>query len=463
MNSSYKRLRILGVSSLRRRARALAFIAAAFALVWFTSSTCESALTLSWVNNSSNADGIEVERATSPYGMWSLVATVEGSATNYTDESTDCGIAYFYRVRAYNQAGDSDYSNTNDATQACCTYALSSPIAVYGSDGGNCWVGVTAPDGCAWTVNNTNTWVTIRTSSNETGNGVVFYSVPTNSSGAARSGVIIIGGERHTVMQGIAPCMYLFSPSFATYGSSGGSGTVKVTAPDGCDWTASSAVDWITFDSGASGAGSETISYWVEANSGSRTRTGTVRIGDRAFIVFERGVNCTYTLSSREALYDSDGGNGVVRITAPGGCDWMVNNTNSWIAITVGDSGTGNGVIAYSVSANTSGATRSGVITIGDQPYTVTQATAPCTYTLSSTDATYDSGGGNGVVRVTAPDECAWTVNNTNSWIGITVGGSGTGNGVVFYAISANDSGAPRSGEVIVGGQRYAVTQSDAP
>ena len=53
----------------------------------------------------------------------------------------------------------------------------------------------------------------------------------------------------------------------------------------------------------------------------------------------------------------------------------------SWITITVGSTGTGNGTVSYSVSANTTGSTRTGTMTIGGQTFTVTQngAASPVT------------------------------------------------------------------------------------
>ena len=88
-----------------------------------------SALTLYWVNNSSNADGIQIERATSLDGPWSNIATVSGNATNYSDADVSCGVAYYYRVRAYNQAGVSGYSNiSGPATLTCSSSPDSSDL-----------------------------------------------------------------------------------------------------------------------------------------------------------------------------------------------------------------------------------------------------------------------------------------------------------------------------------------------
>jgi hypothetical protein len=44
--------------------------------------------------------------------------------------------------------------------------------------------------------------------------------------------------------------------------------TISVTAPAGCSWSATSTVGWITFPSGATGAGSATVTVSVAPRSG---------------------------------------------------------------------------------------------------------------------------------------------------------------------------------------------------
>src|SRR5207253_5812204 len=68
----------------------------------------------------------------------------------------------------------------------------------------------------------------------------------------------------------------------------------------------------------------------------------------------------------------------------------------TWLSITSGGSGTGNGTVSYTVSSNSSTA-RSGTITAGGQTFTVNQAGVPPTLASGldtsnlvwSTDATY--------------------------------------------------------------------------
>lgn len=73
---------------------------------------------LTWVDNSDDEDGFKLERKTGAGGTYSQIATPAANATNYTDLGLTAGTTYFYRIRAYNGVGDSDYSNEASATTA---------------------------------------------------------------------------------------------------------------------------------------------------------------------------------------------------------------------------------------------------------------------------------------------------------------------------------------------------------
>ena len=86
-----------------------------------------------------------------------------------------------------------------------------------------------------------------------------------------------------------ATCTYSISPASQSVGSSGGQGTESVTAPSGCTWTAVSNASWITITSNSRVTGNGKVSYWISANSGTTSRTGTMTIAGKKFTVTQSG------------------------------------------------------------------------------------------------------------------------------------------------------------------------------
>jgi hypothetical protein len=82
-----------------------------------------------------------------------------------------------------------------------------------------------------------------------------------------------------------------------------------------------------------------------------------------------------------------------------------------------------------------------------------------CTYTLSSTAATFGPGGGTGSFSVFTSSSCSWTASDGAPWITITSGASGTGTGTVRYSVAAN-SGPQRVGYITAGGRVFSVIQN---
>jgi hypothetical protein len=84
-----------------------------------------SAINLTWSDNSSNENGFQVERLVN--GTWTQVAVVGANVTSWQDTGLAAGTSYSYRVRAYNAAGESAYSNTASATTSPAATTPSAP------------------------------------------------------------------------------------------------------------------------------------------------------------------------------------------------------------------------------------------------------------------------------------------------------------------------------------------------
>jgi len=80
------------------------------------SSPSQTQINLSWTDNSTNELGFEIERKNGSGGAYSQVATLGENITSYTDTGLTESTTYYYRVRAYNAAGNSVYSNEDNAT-----------------------------------------------------------------------------------------------------------------------------------------------------------------------------------------------------------------------------------------------------------------------------------------------------------------------------------------------------------
>ncbi|MBI5208586.1 MAG: fibronectin type III domain-containing protein [Elusimicrobia bacterium] len=79
----------------------------------FSSSSNQTSI--SWNADSDNESGFNIERRTVG-GAYSQIAIVTANRTGYTDTGLAPSTKYSYRVKAYNSAGDSAYSNEASAT-----------------------------------------------------------------------------------------------------------------------------------------------------------------------------------------------------------------------------------------------------------------------------------------------------------------------------------------------------------
>jgi len=278
-------------------------------------------------------------------------------------------------------------------------------------------------------------------------NGNRYRAVFTNSCGTATTTAATLT---------VVSCTPALSPASQSFTAAGGTGSVSVTLPSGCNWTASSnATAWITITSGGSGSGNGTVAYSVTANASS-ARTGTLTIAGQTFTVTQDS-GCTYAINPTSQSFTPSGGAGSANVTTAAGCAWTAVSNASWITINSGASGSGNGVVAYSVAANT-GAARTGTMIIAGQTFNVAQGTN-CAYTINPASRNIAKAGGTGTVNVKTAAGCNWTAVSNVTWITITAGASGSGNGPVNYSVATN-SGPERTGTLTIAGLTFTITQA---
>jgi hypothetical protein len=73
-------------------------------------------INLTWTNSSTNQTGVRIERCRgSGCTSFAVIATLPRTATSYSDSGLTSNTVYQYRVRTYNSAGNSPYSNIASA------------------------------------------------------------------------------------------------------------------------------------------------------------------------------------------------------------------------------------------------------------------------------------------------------------------------------------------------------------
>ncbi|MBX3294047.1 MAG: carboxypeptidase regulatory-like domain-containing protein [Acidobacteria bacterium] len=111
-------------------------------------------------------------------------------------------------------------------------------------------------------------------------------------------------------------------------------------------------------------------------------------IGDRPNVDFTTDGDCLFSIDPTLQNYTNAGGSGSIAVTANDSqCDWTAVSNDAWITVTSGASGSGNGTVEYSVTANT-GDVRTGSITVAGETFTVTQAASCPTVSIPTSGLT---------------------------------------------------------------------------
>ena len=79
--------------------------------------------------------------------------------------------------------------------------------------------------------------------------------------------------------------------------------------------------------------------------------------------------------------------------------------------------------------------------------------------TISPTSRSATAGGGTASITVTGLAACTWGATSTVSWITVTAGATGSGNGTVNYRVAAN-TGNARTGTLKIAGRTFTVSQA---
>jgi len=152
----------------------------------------------------------------------------------------------------------------------------------------------------------------------------------------------------------------------------------------------------------------------VVANCTATTANFTLRVTNTGGSFLETPLTVTVNpapsamISPTNKPFTSSGGTGTVTVTSSSGCPWTAVSNDSWVMVTSGASGAGNGMVGYSVAANISLNARTGTITIAGQTFTVNQA-------AYSPQGFHDGAGSNTI------SGWAWDPNNPNGTVNVDI------------------------------------------
>lgn len=374
------------------------------------------------------------------------------------------------------------------APEPKCQIAVGATSISAPSNGATGQIAISATRDCTWSASASAAWVVLTSATSGQGSGSLSYRVDTNAQPSSRTAVVDVNGTPVSVVQDGAPCTFNVSPRDPSVGAEAGSLTVSVTALSGCAWTAATGEPWVHVSEGATGSGNGTVRLTIDANSGA-DRVAHVRVGDQDVNITQAAGSipapapipppapapapspppppapapqpCRYTLSATMRTMTEAGGPDTVAVETTNGCAWTAKSNTPWLTIVKGTSGTHSDVVTYSATPNT-GVARSGTLTIAGQTVTVTQRAPLCIYSIAPSSLDVGARGGSGSTNLTTTPGCAWTSVSNVSWITLTSGFSGNGNGTVEFTVAAN-TGAARIGSFTAAGVPFIVSQAAAP
>ena len=112
------------------------------------------------------------------------------------------------------------------------------------------------------------------------------------------------GGQVYRLVNPNAPCSFVISPQTKSFQASGGTGSVVVTAPVNCGWTAVTNDSFITINAGTNGTGVGAVTYSISPNISGLSRMGTLTIAGQTFTLKQAGVS---SLGEVSVDFDGDG------------------------------------------------------------------------------------------------------------------------------------------------------------
>lgn len=359
--------------------------------------------------------------------------------------------------------------------KAAMTFAVSPENSTASVNGANAIIAVTATPDLPWSASSGANWLTVMPSFGEgSGNGNVIYSASPNPTMAARTGTITVtpvaasqmAAKTHTVTQPAATATIAIAEH--VFPAEGGSCEVSVTTGENVNWSVSENISWISFDGSSSRIGPGSVRVAATENLTVDAREATMSIAGHTFRAIQPGR--TVEVEYENVVFDCYDNFATVDVHPDGNVSWVAHVSDpTWIIIWADDCdydadgnvlGVGDATIQYMVTQYVGdGTPRTGWIEIGDKVVYITQRAFELS--ISPSSSTVSGNAGSGSVGVTASVGDVWAAIVTEPWITIVSGyDAGTGSGTVRYTFTDNNTGASRTGRIIIAGEEYTITQA---
>jgi hypothetical protein len=162
----------------------------------------------------------------------------------------------------------------------------------------------------------------------------------------------------------------------ASVGAPGGNGSITVTTNRECAWEAASEAGWLSLGSARSGQGDGSVAFSAAANEIVSERRGAIVVNGARVEISQAAAACAYNLDRDRTGPSAAGGRVDVAVSAQSGCAWTAVSNDDWLAVIVGATGSGSGLVGIAVAPNTAFSRRSGTLTIAGRTFRVEQDAA---------------------------------------------------------------------------------------
>ena len=167
-----------------------------------------------------------------------------------------------------------------------CTLTLTPPAVTVDAFGGSQTLQVaTSASGCRWTTRSSASWLSAATDTPIQGSGALSYTVPANSTPAARTAdIVVTTADGATATQAVsqsrpASCSYVTRPDTLTFTAAGGTGFFDVIpTPSTCQWTASNTMKSLGVSLSNYSSSDRRLVYVVQAHTRTMDVDGYIEI-----------------------------------------------------------------------------------------------------------------------------------------------------------------------------------------